>query len=172
MSLLGRKLFILAQPSISVPSTLKCSSLTQPWARARFTTSAKNRSATSWAKSLFWFWEKLEASNTFSSSPRSMNQRNIRSVCNRAQSWRSERTLNNACKTFALSNCSGGIEGLPCRAYIPSKIAPMRRSTSSTVALMRRIGWSRAMSCSTLIKLMKLGSGSCCPRIRLGRKCQ
>jgi hypothetical protein len=57
---LGRKLFIEAQASMSVPSTLKCSldrrRLTRGWAR----TAARNLEATSPARSRSRFFENTE----------------------------------------------------------------------------------------------------------------
>src|SRR3990172_4886839 len=44
-------------------------------------------------------------------------------------------------RRFALSRCSGGMEGRPISAYISSKTGESSLSTGSTSARMRRMGW-------------------------------
>ena len=73
---MGRKLFSEAHASISVPSTVKCSSDRRFAERACERTFSKNFFATSEASSRSWFWENVEGSQTSSSSDRPTNQRN------------------------------------------------------------------------------------------------
>jgi hypothetical protein len=88
---LGWKLFIDAHASIRVPSTEKCSSESRRRTLGWFNTAAMNRAATSPASSRSRFFEKVEWSQTGSSMPRPVNQRNSRSKSSRSISWRSER---------------------------------------------------------------------------------
>ncbi len=60
-----------------------------------------------------WFLLYIEAANTCSSSGKSTNPRNIMSVCSRAQSFQSDRTVYSARSTVPFSSVSGGIEGTP-----------------------------------------------------------
>src|SRR5512133_1308446 len=74
----GRKLFTLAHASMSVPSTVKCSSLIRFALRAVFTISARNFAATSCSSRRCRFREKVEWSKLSSTPSMSRNQRNSR----------------------------------------------------------------------------------------------
>jgi hypothetical protein len=87
----GRKLFVLAQASSSVPSTVKCSLESSARTLGRASTVARKRAATSPASSRSRFLVKVVASQTGTSTPSPTNQRNSRSKSIRSTSCRSER---------------------------------------------------------------------------------
>ena len=87
----GLKLFIEAQASISVPSTEKCSVDRSFFTRGCASTAARNFAAISPSSSRSRFFEKVEWSQTASSTPIPTNQRNSRSYSSRSISCRSER---------------------------------------------------------------------------------
>ncbi len=89
---LGRKLFIEAQAWISVPSTLKWSCDRSRFTRGMASTALRKAAATLPSSRRSRFLEKVEASQTGSSTPRPTNQRNSRLKSSCSISWRSERT--------------------------------------------------------------------------------
>src|SRR3972149_5171688 len=74
----GLKLFCPAQASISVPSTVKCSSDNSPCSRANFPSSVKKARATSASSRRSRFFENTVKSQTGSSMFNPTNQRNSR----------------------------------------------------------------------------------------------
>jgi hypothetical protein len=74
----GRKLFMLAHASISVPSTEKCSSESSALTRCWFSTAAMNWTAISPAISRSRFFVNTVTSHTTASSDNPTNQQNTR----------------------------------------------------------------------------------------------
>jgi hypothetical protein len=128
--------------SISVPSTVKCSSLNKRCRFAAPTTAAKNACATSPCNSRSRFFEKLVASHTRSLIPSPTNQRNSRLYSSCSTSIRSERTEYNSCNSNARNSCSGGTDGRPSFEYSCSNRGPSSRIASSANARTRRKGCS------------------------------
>ena len=124
---LGSKLRRFAHASSSVPSTVKCSSLSKPWARACSTTAISKRCDTSPCSRRSRFLLYTVASHTPSSiaSPTNQPYSKLKSTC--SISCRSLRSPYNTCNNRARSSCSGGIRAVP-RARTACQNAPTDRA--------------------------------------------
>ena len=118
---LSHELLRLAQASISVASTVKCSSLNSSCARACSTMATSNRCDTSPCISRSRFLVNTVASHTASSEFSPINQRysRLKPIC--SIGCRSLRMEYRTCSNSARSSFSGAIEGRPRRAYNASK---------------------------------------------------
>jgi hypothetical protein len=94
----------------------------------------------------------------------------IQSVCIRAHSWRSEHTVSRPCRTWTFSRVYGGIERVPCAAWIAARRSLNPRSTSPHRRLIFRIGRPAGIRFSTLIKLTDWAWEGTCPR-KPSRRC-
>src|SRR5580700_11990770 len=139
-SSLSWKLFCPAQASISVPSTVKCSSDNSRFLRACRNTTRKNSSAISPSNKRSRFLVNTVGCHTSSFIDIPTNQRYSRLYSSCSISIRSLRIEYSICSNNARSNRSGGIDFRPSSSYSESKRPSSALNASSTIARIGRNG--------------------------------